>query len=96
LGKSERYAEALKAFVEGDFFDPDSGDVAAEGPADGVDTVVDIFGSSLGQHFDGAIGHVADVAFEVVQVCFVEGGEPEADALDAALEDNMFCYSFHG
>lgn len=93
--ESEGYAEAFEAIIDGDFLNPYGGNVTVEGPADGVDTIIDILEAALGQHFDGAVGHISDVAFEVVGVGLVEGGEAEADALHAAFEDDMFCYSFH-
>ena len=95
MGKSEGYAEAFEALIDGDFIDSYGGDASVEGPADGVDAIIDIFGRALGQHFDGAIGHISDMAFEAVGVSLVESGKTEADALDSALENDVFCYSFH-
>jgi len=57
--------------------------------ADVIDKSLDIMGRALGEEFDAAVRHVADIAGDSrIALGEAQDGVAEADALDAAVESN--------
>ena len=55
-----------------------------------LDAFFDVVGTSLGEHFDRAVGQVADKAGQPVATGYPVGGESEPDTLHVTNEDDVF------
>ena len=77
--------------IGGDFPDIDVSDVAGQRLLNIFYAIIYIFDRSLGEHLDGAVCEIADVAGQLVAAGHPVSGESEADALNAAGEDYMPC-----
>jgi hypothetical protein len=78
-----------------DLFDSGFSDITCEGVLYVAEAGINVVRRALGEHFDGAIKEVADVAGQAVTICDIVSGETEADALDSADEDYTFCGLAH-
>ena len=55
-----------------------------------ADAIINILGRALGDHFDGAVMYVADMACEVMAVGIIQSGEAKAHSLDATCENYLY------
>lgn len=60
-----------------------------------ADAVVNVFALALDNHFDRAVGQIADNARQSAAVGNIHRRESKADALDASDKNNMFCNHVH-
>jgi hypothetical protein len=83
--------ETCVSRVGRDFYGFDFPDVAGQAILNVFYAIIYIFSRSLGEHFDGAVREVADVAGQLVAAGHPVGGEAKTHALDPAGEDYVLC-----
>ena len=74
-----------------DFYGFDLSDVAGEAILDVSYAIIYIPSRSLGEHLDGAVWEVADVAGQLMAAGHPVGCEAKAHALNPAGEDYVLC-----
>ena len=87
----ESDSEVCVSRIGRDFHGLDLSDVAGQAILNISYAIVYIFSRALGEHLDGAVWEVADVAGQLVAAGHPVGGEAKAHALDPAGEDYVFC-----
>ena len=88
---SESDLEITVPWVRRDFHGLDLSDVAGQAILNISYAIIYVLSRSLGEHLDGAVWEVADVAGQLVAAGHPVGGEAKAHALDPAGEDYVFC-----
>jgi hypothetical protein len=93
--QSESYFKVGVLGVWSNLFNFGFPDITSEGAVDISQTGVDVIRGSLDNHFDSAVQDIADEAGQAVTMGDVVSGKAEANALDPANKDNMFCALVH-
>ena len=88
---SECDLEICVPWVGRDFYGFDLSGVAGQAILDVSYAIVYVLSRTLGEHLDGAVREVADVAGQLVAAGHPVGGEAKAHTLDPAGEDYMLC-----
>jgi len=78
-------------WVGRDFLDIDVSDMAGERLSNISYAIIYIVGRSLGEHLDGAVREIADVAGQLMPAGHSVSRESKAHALNTTLEDYMPC-----
>jgi hypothetical protein len=93
--QSESYFKVGVLGVWSNLFNFGFPDITSEGIIEVTDASVNIIRGALDDHFDSAVQDIADEAGQAVTMGDVVSGKAEANALDPANKDNMFCDLAH-
>ena len=89
------YFEVFVLGVWRDLFDFGFSDITSEGIPDVPEAMVNVVGSTLGEHLNGSVKEVANPAGQRITIGYLVNGEAKTNALNTACENDTFCGLAH-